>query len=89
MQEKDVADGLIFNEKNYLLKTKKLLEVQLRSIQIQLQILDNARKQSNKIVSECKLALDIISHGQTLIGLKKSEQKSECNAVCMLHKSCV
>ncbi|XP_047134328.1 tektin-like protein 1 isoform X1 [Hydra vulgaris] len=81
-KDRDAADDFLLSEKSILLQIKKLSEFQLRSIQIQLQVLSNARKILNNVVSECKHSLNIISHGETLLGFpNKSTQKTSCNIV--------
>ena len=58
----DGADDLLLAEKDQLLKLKLVLEVQLRSVQKQLQVLDNARKRVKAVISERSRALDLVCH---------------------------
>lgn len=55
----DGADDLLAAEKRHLLKLKRVLEAQLRSVQKQLQILDNARKRLKAVLSERQRVLDL------------------------------
>jgi len=61
-REKDGADDLLNNEKKQLLKIKRALEEQLRSVQKQLQVLDDARKRLKSVISERIRVLDLICH---------------------------
>eukprot|EP00795_Rhopilema_esculentum_P010852 gene10850-19669_t len=58
----DGADDLLAVEKEQLLKLKRILESKLRSVQKQLQALDNARKRIKAIISERSRVLDLICH---------------------------
>ncbi|XP_065646612.1 tektin-like protein 1 isoform X2 [Hydra vulgaris] len=82
-KDRDAADDFLLNEKNILLQIKKLSEFQLRSVQVHLQDLSNARKILNNVVSECKHSLNIISHGETLLGFpnKFTQKKASFNIV--------
>ena len=56
----DGADDLLLAEKDQLLKLKLVLEAQLRSVQKQLHVLDNARKRIKAVISERSRVLDLI-----------------------------
>jgi len=58
----DGADDLLSVEKSQLLKLKLVLEAQLRSVQKQLQFLDNVRKRIKAVTSERNRVLDLICH---------------------------
>lgn len=61
-QALDGADDLMAAEKEQLLKLKRVLESQLRSVQKQLQVLDNARKRIKAVTSERSKVLDLICY---------------------------
>jgi len=61
-KETDGADDLLGAEKRHLLKIKRSLEAQLRSVQKQLQVLDNARKRLKSVLSERIRVLDLVCH---------------------------
>lgn len=61
-KETDGADDLLAAEKRHLLKIKRSLEAQLRSVQKQLQVLDNARKRLKSVLSERIRVLDLVCH---------------------------
>jgi len=58
----DGADDLLDTEHKHLLKLKRILESQLRSVQKQLQVLDNARARLSKAIEERQRVLDLICH---------------------------
>ena len=60
LQVVDGADDLLSAEKDELLKLKLVLEAQLRSVQKQLHVLDNARKRLKAVISERSRVLDLI-----------------------------
>lgn len=64
-KEKDGADDLLGAEKKQLLKIKRFLEAKLRSVQKQLQVLDNARKRLKAVLAERNRVLDLICHAIT------------------------
>lgn len=61
-RERDGADTLLDREQRHLLQLKKALEAQLRSVQKQLQILDQVRKRLNAVIQERNRVLDLICH---------------------------
>jgi len=61
-KETDGADDLLAAEKRQLLRIKRALEAQLRSVQKQLQVLDNARKRLKSVLSERARVLDLVCH---------------------------
>ena len=78
LQERDGADNLLSAEKKQLLKIKRYLESQLRSVQKQLQVLDNARKRLKAVLSERNRVLDLICHAVTPTSrASKSKEKSQ------------
>ena len=62
-------------ERKTLLKLKKNLELKLRSVQQQLQFLDNARKRLKAVLSERNCVLDLICRDSASARLKKSKNK--------------
>ena len=56
------------------MKLKRLLEAQLRSVQKQLQVLDNARKRLKAVLMERTRVLDLVCHVNKA---SKSHEKSE------------
>ncbi|XP_072015150.1 tektin-like protein 1 [Amphiura filiformis] len=61
-RERDGADTLLERELQHLYHLKKALEAQLRSVQKQLQILDQSRKRLNAVIQERNRVLDLICH---------------------------
>lgn len=60
--EWDGADNMLVHEKKQLLKIKRAFEEQLRSVQRQLQVLDDARKRLKSVISERARVLDLVCH---------------------------
>lgn len=58
----DGADDLLDEEKDQLLKLKGILESKLRSVQKQLQVLDNARKRLKAVATERSRVIDLMCH---------------------------
>ena len=75
-QELDGADDLLNAEKQHLLKLKRILEAQLRSVQKQLQVLDNARKRLKAVLSERSRVMDLICE---TVPSSRSKGRSEKN----------
>ncbi|XP_071802475.1 tektin-like protein 1 [Asterias amurensis] len=61
-RERDGADTLMDRELRHLYQLKRALEAQLRSVQKQLQILDQVRKRLNAVIQERNRVLDLICH---------------------------
>ena len=61
-KDPDGADDLLVAERKHLLKLKRILEAQLRSVQKQLQVLDGARKRLTASLQERSRVLDLICH---------------------------
>ena len=61
-KELDGADDLLAAERQHLLKLKRILEAQLRSVQKQLQVLDGARKRLTASLQERSRVLDLVCH---------------------------
>lgn len=84
-QVKDGCDDLLIAERKTLLKLKRVLEFQLRSVQKQLQFLDNARKRLKAVLSERNRVLDLIcadsSSARTKGKCLEKFQKTEKNEV--------
>jgi len=74
-QKKDGSDNLLVAERKTLLKLKKNLESKLRSVQQQLQFLDNARKRLKAVLSERNCVLDLICRDSASARLKKNKNK--------------
>lgn len=76
-RETDGADDLLSAEKRHLLKLKRLLEAQLRSVQKQLQVLDNARKRLKAVLSERNRVLDLICHASSRSAPSRMSSRKE------------
>lgn len=79
-REKDLdgADDLLAAERQHLLKLKRILEAQLRSVQKQLQVLDGARKRLTASLQERSRVLDLICHAVSSVrgaGIKDQAEK--------------
>ena len=74
-QKKDGCDNLLTAERKTLLKLKKTLETKLKSVQQQLQFLDNARKRLKAVLSERNRVLDLICRDSASARIKKSNNK--------------
>ncbi|XP_074654916.1 tektin-like protein 1 [Tubulanus polymorphus] len=61
-KDTDGADDLLSAERQHLLNLKRVLEAQLRLVQQQLQVLDNARKRLATCLQERSRVLDLICH---------------------------
>ena len=74
----DGADDLLGAERKHLLKLKRILEAQLRSVQKQLQVLDGARKRLTASLQERSRVLDLICHAVSAVrgaGIKDQAEK--------------
>ena len=74
----DGADDLLAAERQHLLKLKRILEAQLRSVQKQLQVLDGARKRLTASLQERSRVLDLICHAVSSVrgaGIKDQAEK--------------
>ena len=77
-QDLDGADDLLNAERQHLLKLKRILEAQLRSVQKQLQVLDGARKRLRAALQERTRVLDLICHAVSAVrgaGIKDQTEK--------------
>jgi len=64
----DGGDDLISAERKHLLKLKRVLEAQLRSVQKQLQVLDNSRKRLKAVLQERQRVLELKSESVASAG---------------------
>ena len=77
-QDADGADDLLVAERRHLLKLKRILEAQLRSVQKQLQVLDGARRRLTASLQERSRVLDLICHAVSSVrsaGIKDQTEK--------------
>ncbi|CAH3148704.1 unnamed protein product [Porites evermanni] len=75
-KESDGADDLLTAERQHLLKLKRILEAQLRSVQKQLQVLDGARRRLTACLQERSRVLDLICHAVSSVrgaGIKEGQ----------------
>lgn len=75
-KDSDGADDLLAAERQHLLKLKRILEAQLRSVQKQLQVLDGARKRLAACLQERSRVLDLICHAVSSVrgaGIKEGQ----------------
>ncbi|XP_068741017.1 tektin-like protein 1 [Montipora capricornis] len=75
-KDPDGADDLLVAERKHLLKLKRILEAQLRSVQKQLQVLDGARKRLTASLQERSRVLDLICHAVSSVrgaGIKEGQ----------------
>eukprot|EP00794_Sanderia_malayensis_P002486 gene2486-2861_t len=79
-READGADDLLAAEKEHFLKLKRILEAQLRSVQKQLQVLDNARKRLKAVISERSRVLDLICHAVPSVRSSSSTRMRDAQA---------
>lgn len=78
IQGADGADDLLASERQHLLKLKRILEAQLRSVQKQLQVLDCSRKRLTAALSERSRVMDLICHAVSSVrgaGIKDQLEK--------------
>ncbi|XP_072176678.1 tektin-like protein 1 [Diadema setosum] len=71
-KERDGADSLLDKELRHLFQLKKALELQLRSVQKQLQVLDQSRKRLSAVIQERNRVLDLLCHAVSSVNGRAS-----------------
>ncbi|XP_006822555.1 tektin-like protein 1 [Saccoglossus kowalevskii] len=66
-KDQDGADSLLDLERKQLLQLKRMLEAQLRAVQKQLQVLDEARKRLGSVIQERSRVLDLLCHAASSV----------------------